>query len=194
MALAVKTMESAVLTTTDDDIVVPNGISSDSDSSSECETDKGDNAGYDKECPSILILALEHAIAACKTLEGESLMKLQYAMTLAQALDVELRTAVADSLEELQESARLNDVIANEAVDKLVFDYVHTCQRERFRKRGRVFDIVDSVDGPWGRKLARSCPLDLCYYRSISDKELIFVDWACASRGAARKRKRHAYV
>ena len=79
MALAMKAMKgrvvmkSAVLTTTDDDIVVQNGISSDSDSSSECETDKGDNAGYDKECPSILILALEHAIAACKTLEGESL-------------------------------------------------------------------------------------------------------------------------
>ena len=66
-------MKSAVLTTTDDDIVVQNGISSDSDSSSECDTDKGDNAGYDKGCPSILILALEHAITARKTLEGESL-------------------------------------------------------------------------------------------------------------------------
>ena len=139
MALAMKAMngrvvmKSAVLTTTDDDIIVQNGISSDSDSSSECDTDKGDNAGYDKECPS-------------------------------KVLDVELRTAVADSLDEPQESARLNGVIGNEAVDKLVSDYVHTCQRERFRKRGRVFDIVDSVDGPWGRKLARSCPLDVCYY------------------------------
>ena len=54
-------------------------------------------------------------------------MQFNYAMTLAQAVDVELRTAVADSLDELQESARLNDVIGNEAVDKLVSDDVHTC-------------------------------------------------------------------
>ena len=95
----------------------------------------------------------------------------------------ELRTAVADRLEGLLESARSKDAIANEAVDKLVFDYVHMFQRERFHKRGRVFDTVDSVDGPWGRKRARflqqprrsvlkTCPLDLCYYKSISDKEL----------------------
>ena len=63
-------MKSAVVTTTDADIIVQNGTSSDSDSSSECDTDTGDNAGDDDECPSILIRALEHAIAACKALEG----------------------------------------------------------------------------------------------------------------------------
>ena len=93
-SLAMKTMngrvamKSAALTPTGDDIVLQNGTSSDGDSSSECDTDTGDNAGEDDECPSTLIRTLDHAIAACHNLEGEPLGQLQYAMTLAQALGV----------------------------------------------------------------------------------------------------------
>ena len=93
-SLAMKTMngrvamKSAALTPTGDDIVLQNGTSSDGDSSSECDTDTGDNAGEDDECPSTLIRTLEHAMAACQNLEGESVAQLQYAMTFAQSLGV----------------------------------------------------------------------------------------------------------